>query len=231
VAAILNRDLVEHAFESIRPAVSLLLRDAMPDRAGVAVVVAATEAINPKFRSTGGTFRRACYLVSAIGDIATSPYPNTEIALSKAELSVPDGPPDREPSAALLAAGRYNLLGIGRSGRYCRRLRRARAAPRRNDRLLGCRRRPGRMPPRARNPPFGQNYRQFPRSLGGRVWGPPETSPVCSMRLCQAILQALPVKVVDAKRSVQPRGIRGFARNERLLWMAPALQVRFDDLA
>jgi hypothetical protein len=42
VAAILSRDLVEHAFESIRPAVSLLLRDAMPDRSGVGVVVAAT---------------------------------------------------------------------------------------------------------------------------------------------------------------------------------------------
>lgn len=93
MAAILNRDLVEHAFESIRPAVSLLLRDAMPDRVGVAVVVAATEAINPKFRSTGGTFRRACYLVSAIGDIAASPYPNIEIALSKAELSARTGRP------------------------------------------------------------------------------------------------------------------------------------------
>lgn len=93
MAAILNRDLVEHAFESIRPAVSLLLRDAMPDRAGVAVVVAATEAIDPTFRSTGEAFRRACYLVSAIGDIAASPYPNIEIALSKAELSARTGRP------------------------------------------------------------------------------------------------------------------------------------------
>ena len=65
----------------------------MPDRSGVAVVVAATEADDPKFRSTGETFRRACYLASAIGDLAASPYPNIEIALSKAELSARTGRP------------------------------------------------------------------------------------------------------------------------------------------
>ena len=93
MAAILNRDLVERAFRTVQAPVGMLLSQAMPDRAGVAVVVAATEAVDPAFRCTGETFRRACYLVGTVGDIAASPYPNVEIALSKAELSARTGRP------------------------------------------------------------------------------------------------------------------------------------------
>jgi hypothetical protein len=56
----------------------------------MAIVVTATREINP-WPETGDGFRGACYLVTSIGDLSRSAYPNMEIALKKAELSARTG--------------------------------------------------------------------------------------------------------------------------------------------
>lgn len=103
--AILDAALVEGAFALSRPAIATLLRDAMPGRSGVAVVVAATPAVDPAFNSTGEAFRRACYLVDVVGNLESSPYPNIEIALAKAELSARTGRPTAGLPPHYLRAG------------------------------------------------------------------------------------------------------------------------------
>ena len=47
MASILNEALAQRAFEKVRPALELTMRQAMPERAGCAIVVTATPAIDP----------------------------------------------------------------------------------------------------------------------------------------------------------------------------------------
>lgn len=82
---ILDRDLAKRAFERIRAALETMLRDAFADRTGFAVVVTTFDELAS--HKSGGTFRDNCLLVTSIGDLSASPYPNLEIALSKAQIS------------------------------------------------------------------------------------------------------------------------------------------------
>jgi len=69
----------------MRPALETMLREAFAGRAGFAVVVTSFEEFER--RTVSDPFRESCLLVTSIGDLAASPYPNLEIALSKAEIS------------------------------------------------------------------------------------------------------------------------------------------------
>lgn len=62
-----------------------------PERAGVAIVVAPARERQPAGYS--GSFRELYCLVTQIGDLDQPPYPNAEIALSKAAISAPTGLP------------------------------------------------------------------------------------------------------------------------------------------
>lgn len=62
-----------------------------PERAGLAIVVAPARELQPAGYS--GSFRDLCYLVTQIGDLDRSPYPNAEIALSKAAIAARTGLP------------------------------------------------------------------------------------------------------------------------------------------
>lgn len=86
MVSILNETLARRAFEKVLPALELMMQQSMPDRHGCAIVVAATDAINPG-RAGQVSFRERCYLVASVGDLSRSPYPNMEIALKKAEMS------------------------------------------------------------------------------------------------------------------------------------------------
>lgn len=83
---ILNQQLAGRAFARVRPALELMLREAFPDRAGFAVVVTTLDELAP--RKVVNSFRDSCLLVTSVGDLSASPFPNLEIALSKAEISV-----------------------------------------------------------------------------------------------------------------------------------------------
>jgi hypothetical protein len=89
---ILNVDLVKRAFEIVRPAIEVTLRDDVTDRPAIAIVVAATDGIQPP-QAQGGDFKSRCLLVTAIGDLSQSAYPNLDIALKKAEMSARTGLP------------------------------------------------------------------------------------------------------------------------------------------
>jgi len=85
--AILNKALVARALDRVRPALDIMLETALPGRSGFAIVVTAVDTINP-WRAGGGTsFRDGCYLVTSVGDIEKSSYPNLDIAVKKAEIS------------------------------------------------------------------------------------------------------------------------------------------------
>ncbi len=105
MASILNETLARRAFAKIRPALELMMRQAMPDRAGCAIVVAATPAIDPAPGKDAAHFRERCHLVTSIGDLSRSPYPNMEIALKKAEMSARTGLPTAALAAHHLLAG------------------------------------------------------------------------------------------------------------------------------
>lgn len=103
MTGILNTALVETAFGMVRPAIEATMAAQMPDRAGVAIVVAASRDIVP-FES-GTSFLDRCYLVTEIGELDRSPYPNPAIALKKAELSARTGMPSASLPPHYLVAG------------------------------------------------------------------------------------------------------------------------------
>lgn len=103
MAAIVDVALVERAFDLVRPLLDEAMRRLAPDRAGVAIVVAPTRELYP--RGYSGSFRDLCYLVTHIGDLDRSPYPNAEIALSKAEISARTGRPTADLPPQYLLAG------------------------------------------------------------------------------------------------------------------------------
>ena len=103
MASILNEALARRAFEKVRPALELMMREAMPDRLGCAVVVAATDAVGPP--AGQAPFRARCHLVASIGDLSRSPYPNMDIALKKAEMSARTGLPTAALAPHHLQAG------------------------------------------------------------------------------------------------------------------------------
>lgn len=83
---IVNRQLAGRAFARVLPALELMLREAFAGRAGFAVVITALDDLAP--RQGDKSFLDNCLLVTSVGDLAASPFPNLEIALSKAEISV-----------------------------------------------------------------------------------------------------------------------------------------------
>lgn len=91
MTAIVDVALVERAFDLVRPLLAEAMTRLAPERTGVAIVVAPARELQPAGYS--GCFRDLCYLVTQIGDLDQSPYPNTEIALSKAAISARTGLP------------------------------------------------------------------------------------------------------------------------------------------
>jgi hypothetical protein len=100
---ILNPTLVYKAFEIVRPLIEVTMNGGYTHRRDLAVVVTATEVINP--REPDMSFENNCYLVSYLGNIEEWEYDYKSIALSKAELSVRTG----KGSAEL--GPQYLLLG------------------------------------------------------------------------------------------------------------------------
>jgi hypothetical protein len=82
---ILDRELAARAFDRIRTALETMLQEAFTGRAGFAVVVTTLDEIAQ--RKAAESFRESCLLVTSVGDLTASSYPNLEIALSKAEIS------------------------------------------------------------------------------------------------------------------------------------------------
>lgn len=105
MSSILNKTLVENAFDKVRPALELTMRQTMPGRVGVAIVVTAVDTINPWRNDLASTFRDACYLVTSIGDLSRSTYPNLDIALKKAEMSARTGLPTAQLAAHHFRSG------------------------------------------------------------------------------------------------------------------------------
>lgn len=103
MAAIIDVTLVERTFELVRPMLAEAMARLAPDRAGVAIVVAPARELVPAGHD--GDFRELCYLVTSIGDLSGSPYPNAEIALSKAQISSRTGRPTADLAPQYLQAG------------------------------------------------------------------------------------------------------------------------------
>jgi len=93
----------ERAFEIVRPAIVATMSSGVTRRQDLAVVITALPALNPRSQNTG--FAETCLLVTEIGNLANSSYPNREIALKKAEQTVRTG----RPTAGL--APHYLLTG------------------------------------------------------------------------------------------------------------------------
>ncbi len=89
----LDAEMVARAYEIVRPAIVTVLQNKVAARADLAIVVTAIEAIQPWSDVEGERFEDRCYLVTSIGDLANSSYPNLEIALSKAKISARTGLP------------------------------------------------------------------------------------------------------------------------------------------
>jgi len=85
---ILTTGLVREAFELIRPHIEATLKN-HAKREHLAVVVTATEAINP--RNPDKSFKEDCYLVTGIGNKADWEHDYEKVALSKASKSTRTG--------------------------------------------------------------------------------------------------------------------------------------------
>jgi hypothetical protein len=115
---ILTAELVGRALATIRPAIEATLRDDVTDRRALALVVTTTDAIRPWGRDAAMDFESGCLLVTSIGDLSASPYPNMEIALKKAEMSARTGlataqmPPQHLRSGDTIYWGSAVLNGI-----------------------------------------------------------------------------------------------------------------------
>ena len=101
----LSPALAERAFSFVRPAIEAVFDTGVTGRAHLAVVVTGIDAITGWRPDQGGPFAEACYLVTELGDLSTSPWPNREIALKKAEISARYGLPGAQIPPAYLRAG------------------------------------------------------------------------------------------------------------------------------
>ncbi|MBX3598914.1 MAG: hypothetical protein KF874_15220 [Rhizobiaceae bacterium] len=99
----LDAEITARAFERVRSALEEMLRNAFAGRAGFAVVVSGLQELVPV--KPDAQFRENCLLVTSIGDLSKSPYPNMEIALSKAEISVRTRMPSSRVPQHFLRAG------------------------------------------------------------------------------------------------------------------------------
>ncbi len=91
---ILTDSLVTRAFDLVRPCIELTMRSGITSGEDLAVVVTATNDINPWTpEADGKSFEDSCYLVASIGKLERHTYPIAKIALRKAEQSVRTGLP------------------------------------------------------------------------------------------------------------------------------------------
>lgn len=87
----LGRQHARRGFELARPAIVAVLAAGVSVRKDLAVVITGTDLVNPPV--LGRLFEERCYLVTEIGNLANSSYPNRDIALRKAEMSARTGLP------------------------------------------------------------------------------------------------------------------------------------------
>ncbi len=102
---IFNAELVREAYDIVEPSILSVIQRKVTSRSAVAIVVAATRAIRPWSDVAGNRFADTCLLVTSIGNLDDSPYPNMAIALSKAEISARTGMPTASLPAQYLQAG------------------------------------------------------------------------------------------------------------------------------
>ena len=102
---ILSPRLAEDAFAIVRPAIVAAMEGGVTDRRALAVVITATRDINPWKEASEAGFRDACHLITSIGDLSQSAFPNLEIALKKAELSARHGRSTSQLPPQYLAEG------------------------------------------------------------------------------------------------------------------------------
>lgn len=93
MSGVLSTELVERSFAFVRPAIEAVFDTGITGRRHLAVVITAVEAITGWRQTSGVAFADSCYLVTSLGDLSGSPWPNMEIALKKAELSARTGLP------------------------------------------------------------------------------------------------------------------------------------------
>jgi hypothetical protein len=93
MSGVLSAELVERSFAFVRPAIEAVFDTGITGRRHLAIVVTAVEAITGWRRTSGIAFADSCYLVTSLGDLSVSPWPNMEIALKKAEISARTGVP------------------------------------------------------------------------------------------------------------------------------------------
>ena len=86
--AILNRALVQEAFDMLRPHIETFLQQ-HASQTNMSVVISAVEAINPN--DANKSFKENCLLVTGFGDPDAWELDYERIALSKAEKSVRTG--------------------------------------------------------------------------------------------------------------------------------------------
>lgn len=103
MTGILSKDLVEAAFSLVCPAIEAVFERGATGRDHLAVVVAMEDRVRGAPRDPRAAFADECLLVTFIGDLSTSAWPNIDIALKKAEMSARTGlPGSRMPAAAVL---------------------------------------------------------------------------------------------------------------------------------
>lgn len=105
MTGILNKALVKEAYDLVRPAIEAVFERGATGRDHLAIVVAGQDGICGALRETAKPFAESCLLVTSIGDLSASPWPNVDIALKKAELSARTGLPGRNIPAAALQNG------------------------------------------------------------------------------------------------------------------------------
>ncbi|NBB47869.1 hypothetical protein GVN24_06260 [Rhizobium sp. CRIBSB] len=105
MTGLLSPTLAERAFFFVRPAIEAVFDTGVTGRAHLAVVVTGIDAVTGWRRDQGVPFAEACYLVTTLGDLSTSPWPNTDIALKKAELSARYGLPGAQIAPGYLQEG------------------------------------------------------------------------------------------------------------------------------
>jgi hypothetical protein len=101
----LSQSLAERAFSFVRPAIEAVFDTGATGRSHLAVVVTGIDAITGWRSDHGVPFSDVCYLVTTLGDLSTSPWPNREIALKKAELSARYGLPGAQIPSGYLRKG------------------------------------------------------------------------------------------------------------------------------
>jgi hypothetical protein len=105
MSGVLSAETVERSFSFVRPAIEAVFKTGVTGRSHLAVVVTAVEAITGGRQDGKIAFADSCYLVTSLGDLSSSPWPNMQIALKKAQISARTGMPTSQLPPTYLREG------------------------------------------------------------------------------------------------------------------------------